>query len=161
MSHRGHLDSLRFAREGRCQAGRLGLDQMPRLADQVLRMEAPLAYSLAGMREDEKSFLVLEVSGEVWLRCQRCLGELPYRLQLATRFLLVAEGEEWPEEELTEDRYDALPADAHMDVAALVEDEVMLALPIAPRHADCETPAHAGEDSQRSPFGVLRDIKRH
>lgn len=161
MSHRGHLDGLRFAREGQRLAGRLGLDELPRVVDQVLRLEAPLTYALTGTQDGDKSFLSLQVSGRVWLSCQRCLGELRFELQVATRFLLVAPGEEWPVEDMTEDGYDALPADASMDLAALVEDEVLLALPIAPRHESCALPEHGATDDSRSPFGVLGRLKRH
>lgn len=162
MSHRGHvIDTRRFAREGRSLEGRLALADLPRAGAEILRVDGPLSYTLSGLREDGKAFLDLVVSGEVWLRCQRCLGELPFRLRLAGRLLLVAEGDDWPDEELADDRYDAIPDNPSMDVVALIEDEVLLALPIAPRHDACDVPGHEGTDERPSPFGVLERLKRH
>ena len=62
------------------------------------------------------------------------------------------------------DDYDAIPASRELSVRSLVEDEVLLALPIVPRHADCLPPVVAGaeiEESEPSPFAVLAGLKKH
>jgi uncharacterized protein len=50
-----------------------------------------------------------------------------------------------------------------MDIAAWVEDEAILSLPLVPRHDDCHTrlPAEvASEAAERpKPFAVLADLK--
>jgi uncharacterized protein len=54
-----------------------------------------------------------------------------------------------------EDDVDRVLATRAMDVASLVEDELLLTLPIAPMHERCE-PVPAGADSGRaSPFAAL------
>ena len=46
-----------------------------------------------------------------------------------------------------------------MDVAAIVEDEVILALPMVPMHASCEAGfVHAGREN-RSPFAALAGLQ--
>ncbi len=49
-----------------------------------------------------------------------------------------------------------------MDVETLVEDELILALPIAPVHAEgeCRAARDAGAGGVESPFGVLASLKR-
>ena len=84
--------------------------------------------------------LALEIRGEVELTCQRCLGGLAHRIEIV-RTLHLARNEDELE------RLDALPdcdaimAGDKLDLLALVEDEVLLSLPLAPKHAEGECPA--------------------
>ena len=59
------------------------------------------------------------------------------------------------------DEYDYLVADAEMDVLALVEDEVLLTLPYAPKHSaeDCSVKSEQLEIKAPNPFAALRDFK--
>jgi uncharacterized protein len=65
----------------------------------------------------------------------------------------VPEGAEMSQDELEDDTRDFLPVAGGLDVAELVEDEILLALPVAPRHERCGLPgaADAGERIIRSP----------
>ncbi len=155
------IDSQRFAEEARTLTGRVVLSELSRVGGQILSLSEPLDYALVGSREDGKLFLDLTASARVGLQCQRCLGELSYELKLAGRFLLVAEGAPWPDDELADDRYDAIPGSTNMDVIALIEDEVLLALPAAPRHDVCDVPVHENADDLQLPFGTLANFKRH
>jgi uncharacterized protein len=51
-----------------------------------------------------------------------------------------------------------------MDVVALIEDEILLGLPFAPRHAEhmCHSAGGAGERiaNEGSPFSKLAELKR-
>ena len=59
------------------------------------------------------------------------------------------------------DDLDAVAADAELDVWSLVEDEVLLALPIAPRHAEgaCQAAGESVLKQRASPFAVLAGLK--
>jgi uncharacterized metal-binding protein YceD (DUF177 family) len=58
---------------------------------------------------------------------------LRHVLRIKSRLQLVGPGEEWPDEDLADDSADAIEAEKELAVLSLVEDEVLLALPIAPR----------------------------
>ena len=60
-----------------------------------------------------------------------------------------------------EDEIDRIPADAHLDVLALIEDEVLLGLPLSPRHefGVCEAAAGNAPAGEQHPFAVLRKLK--
>jgi uncharacterized protein len=75
------------------------------------------------------------------------------------RLLLLRSGEELPENELENDAVDALEVEPLTDLLALVEDEVLLAMPLVPRHENCEPPVKAGVDDEISPFAVLRQLR--
>ncbi len=83
--------------------------------------------------------LRLEIRGEVQLVCQRCLGAMMHPVRIE-RTLYLARNE-------TElERLDALPdgdailAGEALDLVGLVEDEVLLSLPLAAMHAEGECP---------------------
>ena len=68
-------------------------------------------------------------------------------------------GREWPEEELEDDSFDAIEASNEMQVGSLIEDEVLLALPLSPRHDVCGLPRMKDDRQDASPFAVLRNLK--
>jgi uncharacterized protein len=162
------VDSLRFAGEGGCLSGKLELSSLARLHDLLTGRDGRLDCELSGdciVDADgrRKSFLHLRVSGQLKMRCQRCLGDVDWQCAVVSHLLLVPENAAWPEGELEADAYDALPASRELSVLELVEDEVLLALPIAPCHEDCRLPAKAGGldgDRGSSPFAALAGLKK-
>ncbi|THF60874.1 YceD family protein [Pseudothauera rhizosphaerae] len=153
-------DPIRFARDARVLRGQVAVGRLGRLADQLFDASGSVAWELTGQAgEDRKPRLLLAANGTLRLRCQRCLGGLDWPLALSSRLLLVPVGQEIPEEELEDDEQDAIEAAADMDVVALLEDEILLALPIAPRHDECDVPRPEGGDSKKSPFAVLAGLK--
>lgn len=140
----------------------MAVAQLSRLADQLADPSGSLDFELQGMRDEEgKSFLELRVTGSLNLRCQRCLSPLPYAVAIDSRLMLVASGEEWPDEELEDDEIDAIEASRELAVLPLVEDEVLLALPTAPRHDVCALPVKMDAESRPSPFAALARLKDH
>lgn len=159
------IDSLLFARGGREMAGTVPLARLPRLAGDALAPRGELTVALRGWRDDEgKSWLGLQIRGEMLTRCQRCLENATLPLRIDSRLQLIAPGEAWPDDDLAggaaDVTVDAIEADPALDVLALVEDEVLLALPAAPLHAHCELPAASGR-ADASPFAALAALKKH
>ncbi|HJV26129.1 MAG TPA: YceD family protein [Aromatoleum sp.] len=154
-------DSFKFAAEGRSLAGKVALADLPRLADLLVERAGELEYRLDGeVSADRKSRLRLSVSGNLMLQCQRCLGAMEWPLRLEMLFDLVRPGQKIPDEELEEDAYDAIEAVPDMDVLALVEDEIVLAVPIAPRHESCDAPRPEGGGVKESPFSALAGLRK-
>ena len=71
------------------------------------------------------------------LVCRRCLGALEFPLQLEVSLRLAATQAEVDAEPLSAEGPESIVADRKMQVHALVEDELLLAMPMAPRHQDC------------------------
>lgn len=156
------IDCLEFARGGGVLQRSVGLDELPRLADVLATRTGFLQVRLEGRRDDEgKSWLLLEVTGELVLCCQRCLGGVKHPLSIRSRLQLIGPGEEWPDDDLVDDSADAIAADKALAVLSLVEDEVLLALPIAPRHEQCESPTATASEHGSSPFAALSALKKH
>ena len=155
------IDGIEFARQGLRLAASVEVAAMPRLAEGLADPSGRLACELVGHRDGEgKSWLDLGISGHLKLYCQRCLEIMSHRLSVKARLLLVPPGEPLPEDELAEDGFDAVVAEKDMALLPLIEDEVLLALPLAPRHLSCEPPASTQDEREPSPFAALARFKK-
>jgi len=156
------LDCLEFARSGGVLERSVSLDQLPRLAELLTTTAGFLSVRLEGWRDDQgKSWLQLDITGEPVLCCQRCLGGVKFPLAIKSRLQLIAPGEEWPDDDLVDDSADAIAVEQSLVVLSLIEDEVLLALPIAPRHEQCESPPANASGQGSSPFAALVALKKH
>lgn len=155
------IDGLAFARDGAVLAGAVAVAKLPRLALELVDGQGQLEWQLSGSRDsDGKCWLALEVSGSLGLVCQRCLGRFEFPVGIQTRLLLVPPGQPWPDEDLAEDGFDAIAAEKQMALSSLIEDEVLLALPIAPMHEVCVTPMPLENEQEPSPFAALAKLKK-
>lgn len=112
------------------------------------------------------AWLRLEVSTALAQICQRCLGpvDVPVSVDRVFRFVdseAVAEAQDDASDE------DLLVTSREFDLAALIEDEVLLDLPLVPRHDTCPVPLklsavdadfEAAADKPH-PFAVLAQLK--
>jgi uncharacterized protein len=159
MFARPFIDSVDFARNGKEIRGVIAVSELPRLGDLLAKTEGLLTYIVSGFREGDSDILGISLQGACTLRCQRCLGELEYPVDMTSRLLLL------PADKLDEieddDEVDAIEADPRLDVLALIEEEMLLELPFAPRHPDGEcAPAMNDLQQKASPFAVLAGLKK-
>jgi uncharacterized protein len=66
--------------------------------------------------------------------CQRCLDPIRVPIAIDAELQLAESAREIAE---ADDEIDRVLASRRMDIPGLVEDEVILALPMAPRHEEC------------------------
>lgn len=156
------IDGFEFARRNHRIAGRLAVAELDRVAEFLVDTVGDLDCELTGGRaeDDERRLeLRLVVSGELQLVCQRCLQAVQFELRLDKRLRLIAAGASWPDEDVENEDIDVIEASNEMAVGSLIEDEVLLALPISPRHDVCGTPRMKDTQQETSPFAVLRKLK--
>ena len=138
---------------------------------QGLGSENTLNWSAqAGLRADQAGlagdWLHLTVATTLPLVCQRCLGQVDVLVQVAQDFRFVA-SEAIAEQQDDEADEDLLVTSRDFDLAGLIEDEVLLALPLVPRHDTCPVAvilAVADADFQEAPekpnpFAQLAQLK--
>jgi uncharacterized protein len=163
MSGQAFIDSLDFARNARELHGEMAVAGFARLQDALHANAGFVDFHLRGSLDDRRRpVLSVEVQGELQLQCQRCLGGVAMPLDLRRQLVLVSKPAELVDPAEEEDAVDTIPMEPQMDVAALVEDEILLALPVSPRHEDCAAPAATGEAEapKQSPFAVLAERMR-
>jgi uncharacterized protein len=155
------IDSLEFARAGGRFEGDIAVSEMNRLADLTGDGSGSLQCSILGEQDREgQSYLVVQIGGQLRLRCQRCLELFDWPLRVTSRLFLVAPGATWPDDDLATDESDEIAAESAQPLLGLLEDEVILALPISPRHELCDLPVAAEEDAEASPFAALAKLKK-
>jgi uncharacterized protein len=165
MYARPFIDSLDFARNGKQISGELPVVALPRLLDTLEHMQGNLSYTVhGGVDEQGTHFLDVSLAGHCQLRCQRCLGGLDHLVNINTR-LLLRDQKSLDALNDADDEFDSILADTHMNILDLLEDEVLLSLPIAPRHelGACQAKAdvNAAPRGEKYPFAVLDSLKRN
>jgi len=159
MSHQPVIDGLEFARTGSKLQGSWQVADFPRLRDALHSDAGTLRYELAGIPEERgRPALRLSLRGALSLTCQRCLGAMEFPLHIEVSLLLAASQAEIDAEPLEAEGPERIVAGKEMPVRELVEEELLLAIPIAPRHERCAGQAALGKEAVRSPFSGLRGL---
>lgn len=159
MAHQPVIDGLEFAKARSRLQGSWPVAAFRRLRDALRSEDGTLAYELLGVPEEQgRPALRLKVNGVLQLACQRCLGSLVYPLRIEVSLALAATQAEIDAEPLAADGPDSIVAGKEMPVQALVEDEVLLAIPLAPRHEDCAGSVAGATGKRQTPFAGLRGL---
>lgn len=166
------IDPARAAQGGREFSGNVPLAWMERLKGML---DAPgpeeeIGFRLA-VRRDEQNAVALELKlkGQVPLTCQRTLER--FWFQVDTDSTLIVVDSEAALEGLSEDAEPKLCESGRLNVVELVEDELLLALPIVPFAPDSEPVVDAGvapasmksdeaEPAEENPFAVLKKLHK-
>lgn len=156
------INSFDFARKALEIHDTILVSQFSRLSGLLASDEGVLDFQLKGsINAESRPGLELQVQGALMLSCQRCLEPFEFKLDIASSFILVADENALPSEEDEPEDPDYLVGDAHMQIIDLIEDEVLLALPLAPKHADdaCAASSKLNELKKPNPFAVLKGLK--
>lgn len=161
---RSRFDAFKLSAGNDSIAGEIDATRLPRLADRIPESAsgAMIAWRIDGGRDAQgRPALTLTLEGSVPQTCQRCLQPFAASVSHQTELLLArTEGEL---ARLDADEAEVLLADALMDPRTLVEDELLLSLPFAPRHEDgtCEPAAPLAEKREVvAPLGGLAALRK-
>lgn len=172
------LDVRALARAGDRLEAETPIQQCERLLAELAPAQAaspPIRWSAQGEWREQ-----LGGAGQCWLHltaqvslplvCQRCMGpvEMPLSVERTYRFVADEATAEREDEEAEED---VLVLSPQFDLIALIEDELLMALPLVPRHEpDCPSSVQlsaqdAGFDEAQAqgrpnPFAALAQLKR-
>lgn len=162
MPHQPFIDGFEFATAGAKQQGSWQVRELPRLRDMLASDAGEVAYALEGMSDERgRAALKLGLRGTLQLHCQRCLEPMPFEVRSEEVLVLAATQAEIDADPPDANAPDRVLAGKDMAVRDLVEDELILALPYAPRHAGCAAQAvEKHQDEKISPFAGLRGLMR-
>jgi uncharacterized protein len=161
------INNLEFAQKQQEIADNFAPEALNRLAETlVLTGEnahlAAINFTLTGdIKRFRQPSLHLHIKSRLPVICQRCLEEMLIDLELDFDYLLSNFTANELEDHLQDsDDSDWLEINAEMDVRELVEDELLLAMPIAPAHdASCgKLSMQSGE--KPNPFAVLKSLSK-
>jgi uncharacterized protein len=167
------LDVKGFADEGAKLSGVSPVQQHARLVaeTQGRGAQSPVSWSASGEMRNRQ-----HVQPEIWLHlkaqvtlpltCQRCLEpvEVPVSVERSFRFV---SSEEMAAAQDDESEEDVLALSRSFDLVELVEDELLMEIPLAPRHETCPPVKLALADAsfesaagrQENPFASLGRLK--
>lgn len=109
-----------------------------------LDASSPVHLRLSVQNERAKPILSLQAQAQAWVECQRCLKPMIENVAVQRSYWFAkspAEQERWEEELGLEADVDVLLLETfkrpRIDVLVLLEDELIMALPLAPKHESC------------------------
>ena len=170
------LNMQAFAAAGLPLAGTTLLQNMERLAQETHGLQPDSAINWqanaelrAGSGDEANIWLHLQATAILALTCQRCMGAVDTPLTVDQWFRFVG-SEEIAMAEDDESEEDLLVMAPQFDLLAVLEDELLMALPLVPMHADCpvapvlsvgnvELETVAAE--KPNPFAVLAKLKNN
>jgi uncharacterized protein len=160
------LDVRSFAAAEHTHQGMDGLLRFERLAAESMPgadVQVPVRWQCHGeMRPGSggKSapWLHLEASAVIPMKCQRCLGPVDEVIEVDRWFRFVAD-EATAELEDEDSEEDVLALEPRPDIVQLLEDELLMELPLVPMHETCPVavPMQAGEIDDGEAAGAPRE----
>ncbi len=132
------VDAWRMTEARRGFSGCVALAALPRLRDSLLDTEGEVRFALDfGVDALQVPFAELKIEAELPLQCQRSLRRFLYPVRIEQRLGLLRQ--ESDEAALPAECEPLLvPADGMLRPLDLVEDELILALPVIPMAPDTE-----------------------
>jgi len=153
------IDGFQFARTGQELRGKCSVAVFARLQDALFSNAGELAYEILGARDDVgRPALQVRVAGPLQLTCQRCLKALQYDLRVDATLVLARTEAEIEAQPVEPEGPDRILGSREMAVGTLLEDEILLAVPFAPRHEQCAGAGGGKGAEQGSPFADLRGL---
>lgn len=158
------IDGFEFCLLKESRQGAVAISSLSRLREESPSEARSLQWSLVGGTSDAgHPQLELGVDGVIALTCQRCLTPVDFNL-LSQSILVLARTEEEADEieaQLANDSVDVVAVTKKIDIAELIEDEVLLAMPQSIRHESCPQGADTTAVTAEKPsaFAVLKNLK--
>lgn len=169
------LDIKAFAQAGGHLAGHDSLLKYKRLAEEARGLHPDLHVNwqadgeirtVAGL--GAQVWLHLKVHATVPMQCQRCMGSVDVPLDIDREFRFVAD--EATAEALDDDcEEDLLVLSREFNLRQLIEDELLMELPVVPRHDECPTQVvlnssdddfEEASEQKVNPFAALASLRK-
>tara|TARA_E500000178_G_scaffold275387_1_gene274180 strand:- start:5874 stop:6380 length:507 start_codon:yes stop_codon:yes gene_type:complete len=168
MSLPAQIDPRKLALQGICLEGEFAVKNLTRLKDSVEAVTGALKVSLQfSLDESRQPMVTGSASIFVDVVCQRCLDIVNIEINTAIALQII-----WSEDQLSNVAPNYEPwivVDKFTDLDVVIEDEVLLALPIVNYHNigectgdafDTKADTNLEEASIESPFSVLQQLKK-
>lgn len=181
FTHLQQFDLIAFARSAQRtpaqQSGQLLFSDLPRIAaEQAISTPtpSPVIWSIHGHSEQRLGStkpllsITMQLHTDIWLMCQRCLQPYRHPIAIHNRFVIVHTEEQAQTLDMENDEVDAIVGSHQFDLLDLIEEELLLALPLVPRHESCASPALTPSQdktvptkaTKTSPFAILAELKQ-
>lgn len=153
------IDPWLMFRRNHVLNGMLSLSAMPHLqASQNREAGEASVYIAIKQREDGQPMIIGEAEIELELDCQRCLNPLVTTVKTMFELVLVKYERQLASIDVADD---AIICEDSLELAPLIEQELILSLPMIAKHKDCQAAYKntADDDTElQQPFANLKDL---
>ena len=158
------VDPRRSADQGLSYQGCLSLKKLQQLAVSLIEPEGDVNVSITfGVDEERIRYLNGTAEASVQMLCQRCLEPVAIDLKAELNLGIVRDDEA---AQMLPKRYDPLVVEHELDLSEIIEEELILTLPLIATHQDCvvktdyrDPDAKPEGDDKPNPFSVLAQLK--
>jgi uncharacterized protein len=157
------IDPERLTAKGTVFEGVFRPGDLEILAEDLASPDGELRYRVTARLDSTRRRVVsCIINGFVFLTCQSTFDAFRHELAIDDRLVLVGSEEELPAFEEESESEDFVVVTSPIDVRDLVEEAVILALPMVPRKPGAEPPPETGTEKpgKPSPFAALAGLKR-
>jgi uncharacterized protein len=153
------IDNIKFTREKAILYGSVPVASLARVVESGVSQTSNIQYHVqGGIDVLSRPTLTLKLKGTLEMLCQRCLTLMPYVIAIDTTLTLFMSEEAIDAAERDDPDIEGIIFTEKLDMAVLIEDELLLALPYAPTHQECDTDKMVKVDKP-NPFAVLAALK--
>lgn len=154
------VDPIKLADSGAHLTGELPVKAMGRLRALCLDESATVNISLSFERSGDRSLGRMQgtIAASLQVVCQRCLEKMTLVLRAEPSVILIRAQDR---EDLLARGTDSLVVDGPILLSNIVEDELLLAMPMVPMHDidKCLAGEHRHRPEKPNPFSVLGELK--
>lgn len=151
--------------------GDLALADLPGLSETLegAQKSAAVHFHAKGTAgRDDLPGAALEIHAKIQTMCSRCGKPVEVTVDKTVPFLFTRSEEQADAMDISEDgEFEVVVGSTKFDVAAWVQEELILSLPAFPQHARCEVDeaeleaADENFQERENPFAVLAGLKKH
>ena len=164
MLNRILIDPQAFATQAEILQGTVSLQDLdertwsPDIADTA----TDIHYAITGgMDRWQRLFLDLTVSGSLKLNCQRCMQPTEFLLDEQVRIILFHREQDLDDAMIADEELEGMVLENELDIFTLLEDQILMALPISPKHEQCgNNQLDKINQDKPNPFAVLAGLKK-
>ncbi len=153
------INNLEIAKKQESLTGKItakGCDRLIEGIDRTKQDDLDINYQLSGHASTfHLPSLHLTVSASLPLVCQRCLEAMQLDVTLSFDYVI---SEEEPASFDGDDDVDWIEASREMNLNELIEDELLIAIPLAPTHDHACKPLKLESGEKHNPFAALKDL---
>ena len=154
------VDPIKLADSGTRLTGELPVKAMGRLRALCLDESDTVSISLSFERSGDRGLGRMQgtIAASLQVVCQRCLEKMTLVLRVEPSLILIRADDR---EDLAARDNDSLVVDGPILLSGIVEDELLLAMPMVPMHNidDCLAGEHPHRQEKPNPFSVLGELK--
>ncbi len=154
------VDPIKLAESGTRLTGELSTKAMGRLRAQCLDDSGTVYVGLSFERSGDRGLGRMQgvIAASLQVVCQRCLEKMTLVLRVEPSVVLIRAQDR---EDLVAQDTDSLIVDGPILLSKIVEDELLLAMPMVPMHDidECSAGEYRHRQKQPNPFSVLGELK--